>query len=373
MNTIFISKSTQDFREWLKTTVISFIPVGFFMMDFRHENVNFFLLLLTALWIMIIITGISFTPYKYVLGETHLTVKRLFGDIKIPLEEIMEIRLFTEKDRKGFFKPFGAEGVFGIWGLFRSHIHKRLYVYARRDSNWTLVVTPKKKYVIAPDDVRLAYAIQKMLKALHEPDSVKKLMMTQICRRDNIALTVKSMPDTGTWIKTVAVVFMPVVFFIIMGVIHENIRFFMLIAIELCLIIIIAVISHNSYSYVLDETHLIIVRHYGNIEIPLDEIREIRLFTEEDRKGIIRKQGIEGIFGNFGLYRTKVHEKLHFYTGRDTNWTLVSVSQEMSVDIPKAGRFPARQRSYILQKKYVIAPNDVSFIDAVQKQIMKIK
>jgi hypothetical protein len=48
--------------------------------------------------------------------------------------------------------------------MFSSNIHKILHVYTRRNSNWTLIVTPSEKYVIAPNDAHLIKAVQEQIK-----------------------------------------------------------------------------------------------------------------------------------------------------------------------------------------------------------------
>jgi hypothetical protein len=163
-NIIFVSKSTQDVSAWLKTIIVSFIPfMTFFILFFICEIKLIFILFMLILWFVIIVGGILYSPYKYLLSDTHLIIKRYLGNIKIPFEQIQDIHLFTAIDKKGFYKPFGAIGSFGTLGIFRSNIHKKLYFYTRRDSNWTLIITAKKKYVIAPNDIHLIEAVQKQI------------------------------------------------------------------------------------------------------------------------------------------------------------------------------------------------------------------
>jgi hypothetical protein len=116
-----------------------------------------------ALWTVIIVGGILYPPNKYMVNKTHLIIKRYLGDIKIPLEEIQEIRLFTKNDMKGCYGIVRADGAFGTCGLYSTNIHKKLHVYTRRDSNWTLIVTSRKKYVIAPNDVHLIDAVREQI------------------------------------------------------------------------------------------------------------------------------------------------------------------------------------------------------------------
>ncbi|MDR1170168.1 MAG: PH domain-containing protein [Prevotellaceae bacterium] len=166
---IFTSKSTQDLRAWLKTVIVCFIPFMMFCIFisvFRQpgfpKEIRIFLALCIPLWIAIMLAGILCTPNKYTVSKTHLTVKRYLGDIKIPLKEIQDIRLFN---RKGLvFDGISSDGTFGTYGILRTDIHEKLYIYTRRDSNWTLVVTSRKKYVIAPNDLYLINVVKEQIR-----------------------------------------------------------------------------------------------------------------------------------------------------------------------------------------------------------------
>ena len=99
--------------------------------------------------------------------------------------------------------------------------------------------------------------------------------------------------------------------------------------------------------YILTNSHLIIKRHYKDIVIPLQSIKQIRLMTSNDNKGMLRTFGAEGAFGSWGYYSTSAHKKLIVFARRYNNRTLVITDQ----------------------KKYVIAPDDPQLIDATAKQI----
>jgi hypothetical protein len=114
----------------------------------------------SVIWGLLIVGGILYPPNKYIISNTHVIIQRYIGDIKIPLEDIQDIRRFTKKDKNSCLSGIRADGVFGNCGLYRSNIHGKLYVYTRRDSNWTLIVTSRKKYVIAPNDIHLIDVIQ---------------------------------------------------------------------------------------------------------------------------------------------------------------------------------------------------------------------
>jgi hypothetical protein len=113
--------------------------------------------MMTALFAAILMMGVICTPYKYILTSTHLIIKRRFRDVAVPLREIKLIRLMTPDDKKGMMRMFGAEGAFGLFGHFRTDAHPKLIVYARRYDHRSIIITDRKKYVIAPDDLQLIH------------------------------------------------------------------------------------------------------------------------------------------------------------------------------------------------------------------------
>lgn len=160
---LFVSKSTSDKGMYIRSSIV--IATGFvflWLFPFINKH-NVDLLCIIGLLIVLpaYIVGFFYVPYRFILTETQLIVKRHCGDLVLPLEEIMEIRLFSYGDKKGLF-GCGAGGIFMNYGLYRTHTHKRLHVYTRRDSNLILLVTPKKKYVFAPNDILLVEMVQKL-------------------------------------------------------------------------------------------------------------------------------------------------------------------------------------------------------------------
>jgi hypothetical protein len=161
---LFISPSTLDRKSLILTSIVCVLPTLFlgwmFYRSFTTNHVLAVILGLTAIMFAgIFVLGMICTPYKYVLTNSHLIIKRHYKDIVIPVQSIKLIRLMTSDDKKGMLRTFGAEGAFGSWGYYSTSAHKKLVVFTRRYNNWTLVITDSKKYVIAPDDLKLINAI----------------------------------------------------------------------------------------------------------------------------------------------------------------------------------------------------------------------
>ena len=158
---LFISPSTLDRKSLILTLFVCVLPILFFgWMFYRTLATNCMVATvimgcMIALFLGIFILFIICTPHKYILTNSHLIVKRHYKDIVIPLQNIKSIRLMTANDKKGMWRTFGAEGAFGSWGYYSTSAHKELAVFARRYDNRTLVITDRKKYVIAPNDLQL--------------------------------------------------------------------------------------------------------------------------------------------------------------------------------------------------------------------------
>jgi len=161
---VFISPSTLDKKSLILTLIVCVLPTLFLgwmvYRNFTIDHVLAIILGITAVMFAgIFVLGLICTPYKYFLTNSHLIIKRHYKDIVIPLQSIKHIRLMTSDDKKGMLRTFGAEGAFGSWGYYSTSAHKKLTVFTRRYNNWTLIITDRKKYVIAPDDLKLIDAV----------------------------------------------------------------------------------------------------------------------------------------------------------------------------------------------------------------------
>ena len=157
---LFISPSTQDKKTWILTLIFGILPLAFFgwKMVTHPFEFNQWFIPFTIILILLVI-GFVAIPYKYILYDTHLVVKRYWRDKWIPLSDIQSILLIPRNEKKTIWRTFGYAGPFGFFGIFTSGKYATLHVFARRYDNWTLVVTNRKKYVIAPNDLQLIDAV----------------------------------------------------------------------------------------------------------------------------------------------------------------------------------------------------------------------
>ncbi len=107
---------------------------------------------------------------------------------------------------------------------------------------------------------------------------------------------------------------------------------------------------NTPYSYKLSNEFLVIYRRRLPIKILLKDIRVIREFSIDDRKGLVKTFGAEGVIGNVGRWSSNLYKSLHVLTSRDTNWTLVRTKQG---------------------KNYIISPDNIELIQQVNELMRK--
>lgn len=103
----------------------------------------FLVLLLTYAW----------APRGYACEGRTLIVRRLIGDLAIPLDSLREARAAQPDDFRGCLRLWGSGGVFGYFGLFRTSKLGKCSWYATHRKNMVVIVTAAKTALVSPDDV----------------------------------------------------------------------------------------------------------------------------------------------------------------------------------------------------------------------------
>jgi hypothetical protein len=165
----------------------------------------------------------------------------------------------------------------------------------------------------------------------------------------------KSSMDKGTRIKTgfVFLLFASIAgLFFLISIKQPQL---IVVAIILLLIYIVALI-YGIYKtpilYKITNGDLLILSRFSKISIKIQDIRSARIFDSEDKKGLVRTFGAEGVLGNIGNYSTIRHKKINVLTSRDTNWILISTYDG---------------------KKTVISPDNLDLVNVVNDLINKDK
>ena len=95
----------------------------------------------------------AYSARGYVCEGPRLVIKRLVGDVTIPLDGLREARLATGDDFRGCRRLWGNGGLFGYYGLFRTTKLGKCTWYVTNRKNAVVLVTAAKTVVLSPDDV----------------------------------------------------------------------------------------------------------------------------------------------------------------------------------------------------------------------------
>jgi hypothetical protein len=70
----------------------------------------------------VILIGLSYgySPRRYTVSGRSVVVRRMIGDVRIPLDGAREIRAATAEDLEGAIRLWASGGLFGYYGLFRT-------------------------------------------------------------------------------------------------------------------------------------------------------------------------------------------------------------------------------------------------------------
>jgi hypothetical protein len=89
----------------------------------------------------------------YAIVDGTLIVRRLIGDVRIPLDGIRQARVAGAEDLTGCIRLFGSGGLFGWYGLFRTSKLGKCTWYVTNRNNAVVLITQEKTVLVSPDDV----------------------------------------------------------------------------------------------------------------------------------------------------------------------------------------------------------------------------
>lgn len=110
-------------------------------------------LLLGCLLILIHVLGYAYSPRGYIISDGRLLVRRLIGNVSIPLSGLRDVRPAVPEDLRRCIRIFGSGGFFGYYGLYRTSKLGRCTWYVTSRDNAVILETGEKTYVLSPDDV----------------------------------------------------------------------------------------------------------------------------------------------------------------------------------------------------------------------------
>jgi hypothetical protein len=106
---------------------------------------------IAAIGALILLGGYAFSPRGYECAGRAITVRRLIGAVREPLEELRDVRIATADDLRGALRLWGSGGLFGYYGIFRTRALGKCTWYATRRDRMVVVTTATRTTLYSPD------------------------------------------------------------------------------------------------------------------------------------------------------------------------------------------------------------------------------
>lgn len=104
--------------------------------------------------ILAVVLGLSYaySPRGYRVSADAIIVKRLIGNVRVPIANLRSIRGVEKDDLRGAVRLWGSGGFFGYFGLFRTTKLGRCTWYATDRKKLIVAIGASKTTVYSPDD-----------------------------------------------------------------------------------------------------------------------------------------------------------------------------------------------------------------------------
>jgi Bacterial PH domain len=101
---------------------------------------------------LVIFFSYAYSTRGYAVSDQTLTIKRLIGDIHIPLDRIRRVRVAAGEDLSGCIRLWGSGGLFGYYGLYRTAGLGKSTWYVTNRSKALVLITETKTIVVSPNE-----------------------------------------------------------------------------------------------------------------------------------------------------------------------------------------------------------------------------
>ncbi|MGP8247964.1 MAG: PH domain-containing protein [Bryobacteraceae bacterium] len=105
-----------------------------------------------GLGIFALVLAYAYSPRGYRVAERAITVRRLIGAVRIPLEDVRAVRIAEADDFRGCVRLWGSGGLFGYYGLFHTSKLGKSTWYLTSRRNRVVVITGAKTAVFSPHE-----------------------------------------------------------------------------------------------------------------------------------------------------------------------------------------------------------------------------
>lgn len=142
----------------ITNTIIAIAIVGVLFVVFNFylsKKVDFRLIIADAIMILPLLIAFLFAPKSYIVDKTDITIKKYYGNIVIPINDIKSISELKTNDLSGIHRKFASGGFFGYFGKYNSKKLNDFYIYSGSlTSNLVMIEkTDGTKYLITPKDI----------------------------------------------------------------------------------------------------------------------------------------------------------------------------------------------------------------------------
>jgi hypothetical protein len=109
-------------------------------------------LIAEGIFALIFLAAYAWSPTSYAVDNGDVVIRRLIGNVRIPVSGTREVRLATREDLSGSMRVFGSGGLFGYYGLFRNSKLGNSNWYVTDRSHAVVLVTDAGIIIVSPDD-----------------------------------------------------------------------------------------------------------------------------------------------------------------------------------------------------------------------------
>jgi PH (Pleckstrin Homology) domain-containing protein len=94
----------------------------------------------------------AWSPSGYSVVDGEVVIRRLIGNVHLPVAGIREVRIATRDDLRGSMRIFGSGGLFGYYGLFRNSKLGTSSWYVTNRSQAVVLTSDTGTAIVSPDD-----------------------------------------------------------------------------------------------------------------------------------------------------------------------------------------------------------------------------
>lgn len=109
-------------------------------------------LITEGIFALLFLAAYAWSPVGYEIADGNVVIRRLIGNVRIPVSGIREVKIATSDDLSGSLRLFGSGGLFGYYGLFRSSTLGSSNWYVTDRGRAVVLAGDSGTAIVSPDD-----------------------------------------------------------------------------------------------------------------------------------------------------------------------------------------------------------------------------